>query len=124
MAIKEELYITKKQVVQIICDYLEPLMTENDFKFIKTKDEFIKKTAFGHQEISTNITSYWPLKQEVNIHIATINYQINQIRTMFFCSAKKNNYTVSKWLVLPNSNELKYKELLLKFPLAHRKMQR
>lgn len=108
---EEELYITKKQVVKIISDYLEPLMTENNFKFIKSKDAFIKKTNFGYLKILININSFWPLKQELNISISVINYKINEIKMLFFSNTKRDNLIIYNWLVLPNSNELKYKEL-------------
>ena len=108
---EEELYITKKQVVKIISDDLELIMTENNFKFVKSKDAFIKKTSFGYLKIFININSFWPLKQELNISISVINYKINEIRMIFFSNAKRDNLIIHNWLVLPNSNELKYKEL-------------
>lgn len=108
---EEELYITKKQVIKIISDDLEPIMTENNFKFVKSKDCFIKKTNFGYLKILININSFQPLKQEINISISVINYEINEIRKLFFGDAIKDDYIISKWLTLPNSNELEYKEL-------------
>lgn len=106
-----KLYITKKQVVQTISDFLEPTMNKYGFKWIKSNDEFIKKNNEWSFHILLNTKNFWPLLQEFNIHISVVNKEINKIRMLFFSNAKIDNYTVSKWLVLPNSNELRYKEL-------------
>lgn len=108
---EEEQYITKKQVVKTISEYLEPLMQKNGFEFKKSTDSFVKKKDFGLLEISINSKNFWPLKQELNFPIAIVNHQINSIRMLFFKDVKKNDLIIYSWLVLPNSNELKYKKL-------------
>lgn len=107
----DEFYITKKQVVQIISNYLEPLMTENGFKWIKSKDEFVKKNNEWSFHILLNSKNFWPLKQEFNIPISIVNQKINKIRSIIFTNIKINDSLFHEWLVLPNSNELEHKEL-------------
>ncbi|WP_395043101.1 hypothetical protein [Flavobacterium sp.] len=108
---EEELYITKKQVVQVISNYLEPVMTEYGFKWIKTKDEFVKKNNEWSFHILLNSKNFWPLKQEFNIPISIVNQKVNKIRMKIFNNIKSNEPLFHKWLVLPNSNELEHKEL-------------
>lgn len=107
----DELYITKKQVVQIISNYLEPIMTENGFNWVKSKDAFVKKEKEWSFYILLNIVNFWPLKQEFNISISIVNQKINKIISIIFTNTKINDSLFHKWLVLPNSNELEYKEL-------------
>lgn len=108
---EEDLYITKKQVVKTISDFLEPLMSENGFIWIKSKDEFVRKNKEWSFHISLNSKNFWTLKQEFNISIYVVNKEVNLIRKKFFENVKNNDQLFHRWLVLPNSNELEYKEL-------------
>lgn len=106
----EELYITKKQVVAELAGYLSPYLLQGGFKFLKSKDAFVKKTDFGHYRIYFTIINFWPLKQNYTISITCryicIQKILTQIDNLF-----DNSETAYEWLVLPNSNELQYKEL-------------
>jgi hypothetical protein len=108
---EEELYITKKQVVQVISEYLSSLMNKEGYVWVKSKDEFVKKSNDWSLHICLNSKNFWPLKQEFNIPIYIVNEKINTIRMKFFSNVKKKDLLFHEWLVLPNSNELQYKEL-------------
>ncbi|MEC4050207.1 hypothetical protein OX284_012260 [Flavobacterium sp. SUN046] len=122
-AIPEEVNLTKQQVAKPICQHLEPFLTEQGFKLIKYRDVFIKKTAFGSLEISVNTISYWPQKQEVNLPIHVSINAINEVRKKFFNNVQKEDPTMYKWLVLPNSNELKFKEIITESDLEIAKVE-
>lgn len=107
----EEVFLTKNQVTQSLCDFLEPHLNQQGFKLVKYRSLFIKKTDFGSLELSVNTMSYWPKKQEVNFPIHVSIHAINQVRKKFFKNVEKEDAIMYKWLVLPNSNELKFKEL-------------
>ena len=106
-----EVFLTKNQVTQTLCDYLEPHLSQHGFKLVRYRSIFIKKTPFGSLELSVNTVSDWPKKQEVNFPVHISFHNINQVRKKFFKNVQKEDATMYKWLVLPNSNELKYKEL-------------
>jgi hypothetical protein len=109
--LSEEVFLTKNQVTQSLCDFLEPHLNQQGFKLVKYRSIFIKKTDFGTLELSVNTISYWPKKQEVNLPIHISFHAINQVRKKFFKHIEKEDAIIYKWLVFPNSNELKFKEL-------------
>lgn len=121
--IPEEVNLTKQQVAKALCQYLDPFLTKQGFKLIKYRDVFIKKTDFGSLEISVNTISYWPQKQEVNIPIHISIYSINKVKKKFFNNVQKEDPTMYKWLVLPNSNELKFKEIVTESDLEIAKVE-
>lgn len=108
----EELYITKKQVVNIISDYIQPLMTENGFTWYKSKEEFIKKSKFENLYLSFAIVNFWPLKQDYKISLSVKFNQFQSIKALFSHNKEtKNHSTIYKSLILNNSYELGFKEL-------------
>lgn len=111
----EDLDITKTEVIESIRDYIEPLMLENGFKWMKSKKEFKKKTDFGFYSLSFNIINFWPLKQDLNISLNVKYPKIQNVFSLFSTNKEtKNHATVARWLVLPNSDKLQYKELYVK----------
>lgn len=106
----EELYITKKQVVWEMAEFLAPYLIPEGFKFLKSKDAFIKKTGFGHYRIYFNIINYWPLKQDYNITITCNHKKVIQILSLIEDKFKNSELTY-EWLVLPDSSPTNYKEL-------------
>lgn len=103
-------YITKKQTLTALQDAINPIMVEKGFKWVKSKDAFVKKDKEWYLELCLNIINFWPLKQEFNLPVVIVNNKLNElfIKTI---NVKKNDYLIYKWFMLDDSNELKFKEL-------------
>lgn len=77
-------YITKSQVIELVGNNLNLLLSTREFKYVKSKESFIRKTDFRSEEIVLNVKNFWPLQQDINLPLVIINQRINQITKEFY----------------------------------------
>lgn len=121
--------ITKKEIVLQTVPILSKTLENRGFRYIKKREEFIKKTDFGYISYSVGIKGFWPLHQEIRVAIqfrydiiANIYYLFHNERFMNMEFAKTNSTLIFLLQIHDNmdvveiSNEAQLRTILDKIP--------
>ena len=99
MATEIILPLKTKYVKEELGNELNSYLSQNGFKYLKSKNSFLKKTDFGFQEIAIIVSGYWPAYVELGLVFSIRFDEIENTQLYEVC----NHYEAPQrlcWLVL------------------------